>query len=153
MKFKKLSENAKAPVRLGGAAGFDLFSAVSTGIHSESCGVVRTDIAIELPPETYGRIAPRSGLALSFLTVGGGVIDGDFRGGIEVILYNHSKRNFYVKKGDRIAQLIVERICLPELEESETLSETTRGDKGFGSSGIDDDYCGGITNKGYGQKI
>ena len=150
MKFKKLSENAKAPVRLGGAAGFDLFSAVSTGIHSESCGVVRTDIAIELPPETYGRIAPRSGLALSFLAVGGGVIDGDFRGGIEVILYNHSKRNFYVKKGDRIAQLIVERICLPELEESGTLSETTRGDKGFGSSGIDD---GGITNKGYGQKI
>ena len=54
---------------------------------------------------------------------------------------------------DRIAQLIVERICLPELEESETLSKTTRGDKGFGSSGIDDDYCGGITNKGYGQKI
>ena len=135
MKFKKLSENAKAPVRLGGAAGFDLFSAVSTEIHSESCGVVRTDIAIELPPETYGRIAPRSGLALSFLTVGGGVIDRDFRGGIKVILYNHSKRNFYVKKGDRIAQLIVERICLPELEESETLSETSRGKNGFGSSG------------------
>ena len=77
------------------------------------------------------------------LTVGGGVIDGDFRGGIEVILYNHSKRNFYVKKGDRIAQLIVERICLPELEESETLSETLRGGNGFGSSEIDDDYCGG----------
>ena len=141
MKFKKLSENAKAPVRLGGAAGFDLFSAVSIDIHPESCGVVQTDIAIELPPETYGRIAPRSGLALSFLTIGGGVIDGDFRGGIGVILYNHSKQNFYVKKGDRIAQLIVERICLPELEESETLSETSRGDSGFGSSG------------GYGHKI
>ena len=60
-----------------------------------------------------------------------------------MILYNHSKRNFYVKKGDRIAQLIVERICLPELEESETLSETLRGGNGFGSSEIDDDYCGG----------
>ncbi|XP_042198200.1 deoxyuridine 5'-triphosphate nucleotidohydrolase, mitochondrial-like [Callorhinchus milii] len=98
--------------------------------------IVKTDIQIALPPGCYGRVAPRSGLASKyFIDVGAGVIDEDYRGNVGVVLFNFSKETFEVKKGDRIAQLICERICYPELEELENLDETNRGAGGFGSTG------------------
>lgn len=98
--------------------------------------MVKTDIQIEVPFGTYGRVAPRSGLAWkNFIDVGAGVIDQDYRGNVGVILFNHSDVDFDVKKGDRIAQLICESIVYPNVVQSESLTETTRGEGGFGSTG------------------
>lgn len=98
--------------------------------------VVKTDIQIELPEGCYGRIAPRSGLAAkNFIDVGAGVVDEDYRGNLGVVMFNHSDVEFAIAKGDRIAQLICERIFYPQLEEVKSLSETERGAGGFGSTG------------------
>ncbi|CAG2214482.1 unnamed protein product [Mytilus edulis] len=98
--------------------------------------VSTTDIQIALPEGCYGRVAPRSGLAAKhFIDVGAGVIDQDYRGNVGVIMFNFGEQEFVVNKGDRIAQLICERIYIPELEECENLNATERGDGGFGSTG------------------
>lgn len=98
--------------------------------------VVLTDIQIELPTGCYGRVAPRSGLAAkNFIDVGAGVIDEDYRGNVGVVMFNHAEEEFEVKRGDRIAQLICERIFYPDIEEVTSLSATERGSGGFGSTG------------------
>lgn len=98
--------------------------------------LVKTDIQIEVPEGCYGRVAPRSGLAVkNFIDVGAGVIDEDYRGNVGVVLFNHSDNAFEIKKGDRIAQLICERITYPEVVEVDTLTDTVRGAGGFGSTG------------------
>jgi len=80
--------------------------------------------------------APRSGLAAKhFIDVGAGVIDQDYRGNVGVVLFNFGEEDFKVNKGDRIAQLILERIYIPELEELQNLDNTARGSGGFGSTG------------------
>lgn len=89
-----------------------------------------------IPEGCYGRVAPRSGLAIKFaIDVGAGVVDADYRGNLSILLFNFAPQEFNLKKGDRVAQLICEKILRPELEEVEKLDETERGDKGFGSSG------------------
>ncbi|KFO12419.1 hypothetical protein N312_04035, partial [Balearica regulorum gibbericeps] len=70
-----------------------------------------------------------------FFLMTAGVIDEDYRGNVGVVLFNFGKENFEVKKGDRIAQLICERIYYPELEEVQALDDTERGEGGFGSTG------------------
>lgn len=95
-----------------------------------------TDIQVQVPEGSYGRVAPRSGLAVkNFIDVGAGVVDEDYRGNLGVVLFNHSDLDFEVKKGDRIAQFICERIFYPELEEVKSLTDTERGAGGFGSTG------------------
>lgn len=85
---------------------------------------------------TDGRIAPRSGLASkNFIDTGAGVIDADYRGQVKVLLFNHSEEDFQVKEGDRIAQLVIERIWNPEVVEVQDLEESVRGAGGFGSTG------------------
>ena len=137
LRFKKLSENATTPVRGSPcSAGLDLFSPEPKIIGSCDRARIRTDIAVKLPPETYRPIAPRSGLAANhFIGIGGGVIDPDFIGGIECILFNHQDTPFVVAKGMRISQLIIEKISYPELLEVDVLEKTERAEKGFGSSG------------------
>ena len=137
LQFKKLSENATIPVRNSPfSAGLDLFSAESKIIPGQSCARIKTDIAVNLPFGTYGQIAPRSGLASNhFIGIGGGILDQDFTGNIECLIFNHLNQQFEVTKGIKIAQLIVVKIQYPELCEVDTLKETERGDKGFGSSG------------------
>ncbi|NXH20846.1 DUT protein, partial [Bucco capensis] len=137
LRFAKLSENASTPSRGSArAAGYDLYSAYDCVIPPMEKAVVKTDIQIALPSGCYGRVAPRSGLAAKhFIDVGAGVIDEDYRGNVGVVLFNFGKEAFEVKKGDRIAQLICERICYPELEEVQTLDDTERGEGGFGSTG------------------
>lgn len=84
-----------------------------------------------------GRIAPRSGLAAKhFIDTGAGVIDADYRGEVKVLLFNHSDVDFPIKEGDRIAQLVLERIYTPEIAVVEELEESVRGAGGFGSTGI-----------------
>uniref|UniRef100_T1H5Z6 Deoxyuridine 5'-triphosphate nucleotidohydrolase n=1 Tax=Megaselia scalaris TaxID=36166 RepID=T1H5Z6_MEGSC len=138
LRFAKLTEHAFAPMR-GSAksAGYDLRSAYDIIVPARGKAVVKTDIQIHVPEGSYGRVAPRSGLAVkNFIDVGAGVVDEDYRGNLGVVLFNHSDTDFEVKKGDRIAQLICERIFYPELVEEKSLEETERGEAGFGSTGL-----------------
>ncbi|XP_033725494.1 deoxyuridine 5'-triphosphate nucleotidohydrolase, mitochondrial-like [Pecten maximus] len=137
LRFAKMTEYAFTPTRGSKlAAGYDLYSAYDHTIPARGKQLVKTDIQIALPDGCYGRVAPRSGLAAKqFIDVGAGVIDQDYRGNLGVVMFNHAETEFKVNKGDRIAQLICERIYIPELEEQETLDDTDRGSGGFGSTG------------------
>ncbi|XP_047397979.1 deoxyuridine 5'-triphosphate nucleotidohydrolase, mitochondrial isoform X2 [Sciurus carolinensis] len=137
LRFVRLSEHATAPTRGSKrAAGYDLYSAYDYIVPPMEKALVKTDIQIALPSGCYGRIAPRSGLAAKhFIDVGAGVIDEDYRGNVGVVLFNFGKEKFEVKKGDRIAQLICERIFYPDIEEVQVLNDTERGSGGFGSTG------------------
>ena len=85
----------------------------------------------------YGRIAPRSGLALKkFIDVGTGVVDADYRGELGIVSFNFSDTDFQINMGDKVAQLIFEKIKTPVLKEVDSLEDTDRGNKGFGSTGI-----------------
>ncbi|CAI5479582.1 unnamed protein product [Closterium sp. Yama58-4] len=140
LRVKKLSETAVLPKRgSASAAGYDLSSAHDITVPARGQALVKTDLAIAIPLGTYARVAPRSGLALKHsINVGGGVVDYDYRGNVGVILFNHSDKDFPVKVGDRVAQLILERIVTPDVVEVEELDETTRGAGGFGSTGGSD---------------
>lgn len=135
--IKKLSSTAKLPTRGSAfAAGYDLYASQPTSIPARGKALVETDISIAVPAGTYGRVAPRSGLASKhFIDTGAGVIDADYRGPVKVLLFNHSETEFAVAVGDRIAQLIVERIYTPEVVEVQELEESVRGAGGFGSTG------------------
>lgn len=146
---KKLSENATIPTKeYDKAAGFDLYSAEDCVIPAACMGyqfchetkvtnLVKTDLSIRVPDGTYGRIAPRSGLAVkNKITTGAGVIDQSYTGNVGVVLFNFGNDDFSVKKGDRIAQLILEKISYERLEVVDELPNTERGEKGFGSSGV-----------------
>ena len=117
------------------AAGLDLFSAESCTVMPHERQMIKTDIMMQIPPGCYGRIAPRSGLAVNHcIDVAAGVIDQDYRGGICVVLVNNSEKQFRVEQGSRIAQLILERVFNPILTESTELPPSTRGTCGFGST-------------------
>lgn len=137
LKFVKLSPAASCPSKAtAGSAGFDLYSAQETLIRPFSRALIFTDLQIAVPQGHYGRIAPRSGLAINnFIDVGAGVIDEDYRGNVGILLFNFSSEPFYVRVGDRIAQLICEKISHPTLVEAQSLDVTARATRGFGSSG------------------
>ncbi|PSS31348.1 Deoxyuridine 5'-triphosphate nucleotidohydrolase [Actinidia chinensis var. chinensis] len=138
LKVKKLSEKAVLPSRASPlSAGYDLSSAKEIKVLARGKALVPTDLSIAIPEGTYARIAPRSGLAWKHsIDVGAGVIDADYRGPVGVILFNHSDTDFEVKVGDRIAQLIIEVIMIPDVAEVDDLDSTARGSGGFGSTGI-----------------
>ena len=118
------------------AAGYDLYSAYDYTIPAQGKVIAKTDISIRVPDGTYGRVAPRSGLsAKHHIDVGAGVVDQDYTGNVGVVLFNHAQNDFEIKKGDRIAQLICEKIEYPEIEEVTSLNSTDRGAGGFGSTG------------------
>ena len=133
-----LGQNGKVPTRgTEFAAGYDLYSAEEVTLKAKTRQAISTEIAILVPSGTYGRIAPRSGLALKHsIDIGAGVVDEDYCGPIKVILINHGKDDFVVKVGVRIAQLVLECIVTPDTEMVNSLPESTRGDKGFGRTGI-----------------
>ena len=139
-KFAKMDNDAIIPNKGStGAAGFDLYALVDTVICSNGRNLVKTGISLQIPNDCYARVAPRSGLTYKHgIDVGAGVIDSDYRSEIGVILFNHSNEDFVVNKGDRIAQLIFEKIyiCSPEEVEYSELTNTSRGSGGFGSTGV-----------------
>lgn len=137
MKIQLLNADATLPTRGSEkAAGLDLYASEDCVIHSTERQLVSTGVAIALPYSTYGRIAPRSGLAVkNGIDVLAGVVDEDYRGEIKVALINHGVESFVVLKGARIAQLIIESISRPVLEVVDDLEESTRGSAGFGSTG------------------
>jgi dUTP pyrophosphatase len=137
LKFRKLHPQAQLPVRGSReAAGVDLRSIETLRIPARGRAVVRTGLSVAIPRGFYGRVAPRSGLAVKHgLDVLAGVIDSDYRGEILCALINHGDEPFEIEAGMRIAQLVVESIALMEPVWSEDLSETERGCGGFGSTG------------------
>jgi len=112
LQIKLLSETAKAPTRGSAfAAGYDLYASKATTVPARGKVLVDTDISIAVPAGTYGRVAPRSGLASKHsIDVGAGVIDADYRGPVKVLLFNLGEVDFKVEVGERVAQLIVERV-------------------------------------------
>lgn len=135
---KKLSEFATYPTRGSKtAAGLDLYAAYDYVIKSMGKEMIKTDISVAIPEGHYGRVAPRSGLAWKHsIDVGAGVIDEDYRGPLNVILFNFGDQDFEIKRGDRIAQLICEKISHPEVVGVDDLDKTERGANGFGSTGV-----------------
>nr|BAK06601.1 predicted protein [Hordeum vulgare subsp. vulgare] len=138
LKVKRLSASAVLPSRGSAlAAGYDLSSAVGVTVPARGKALVATDLSVAVPHGTYARIAPRSGLAWKHaIDVGAGVVDADYRGPVGVVLFNHSDADFAVKPGDRVAQLVLERIATPDVAEVDDLDATVRGDGGFGSTGV-----------------
>ncbi|SPO24430.1 probable dUTP pyrophosphatase [Ustilago trichophora] len=128
---------AKLPTRGSPlAAGYDLYSAEKVVLPRGGRKVIQTGICLAIPTGHYGRVAPRSGLASKHgIDTGAGVIDEDYRGLLGVLLFNFGDAEFTINEGDRIAQLIIEKISTPEVEEVESLDETLRGAGGFGSTG------------------
>lgn len=138
LRVKRLDNNAFLPSKGSPlAAGYDLYSSEEKIVPARGKELIKTSLTIAVPPGNYGRIAPRSGLAWkNFIDVGAGVIDCDYRGEVMVLLFNHSENDFNVKKGDRIAQFIVEKITETIIEETDNFDQTERGSGGFGSTGV-----------------
>lgn len=133
------SENATLPTRGSVlSAGYDIYSSEEAVIPAQGQGLVGTDISVAVPIGTYGRVAPRSGLAVkNGISTGAGVIDADYRGEVKVVLFNHAQKDFTIQKGDRIAQLVLEKIVMADIKQitAEELDITARGEGGFGSTG------------------
>ncbi len=139
LKVQKLVPHATIPSRATpGSAGYDLFSAEGYVILPQHRVVVSTGIQVALPEGTYGRVAPRSGLAVKHgLDVGAGVVDPDYTGELKVVLFNHDpKQTFIIRPGYRIAQLVLESYVVAEVEEVSIDASTDRGSGGFGSTGM-----------------
>lgn len=135
--FKRLHPEARLPTRGSAhAAGLDLYAVERVTIEPGGRATVRTGIAVAVPRGFYGRVAPRSGLAVRHgLDVLAGVIDADYRGEILCPLVNHGREPFEIEPGARVAQLVVEAIATPQPVWAEDLEETDRGAGGFGSTG------------------
>ena len=139
--IKKLDPAVELPTyKTEGASGMDLMALVKEPINlkpNSSC-LVPTGLAVAFSTDFEIQIRPRSGLAaknsISVLNTPG-TIDSDYRGEIKVILFNHGKNDFLINNKDRIAQMILTPVIKMDLEETDDLPETIRGEGGFGSTG------------------
>lgn len=129
------------PTRNLDAAAFDMRSTIRIEIHPRAKVSIPLGFSMQVPPSTCGLLLPRSGLGAKhniILANTVGLIDPDYRGELTAILYNRSSKNPYlVEIGDRVCQLAIVPFCNMVAVEAEELSETTRGNSGFGSSGIE----------------
>jgi len=124
-----------------GASGMDLAANIAENIYLEpgEFKVIPCGIQLELPRGFEAQVRPRSGLAAKYgVTVlnSPGTIDSDYRGEIKVILINHGKEKFEIKRGDRIAQLVISKVEQVEIVQNSHLGKTTRGEGGFGHTGV-----------------
>jgi deoxyuridine 5'-triphosphate nucleotidohydrolase len=136
MEVKKFHPDAVIPKRQTEASvGHDLHTIEEKVVPPRGLAMIDTGIGVRIPYGSYARIAPRSGLSLKGLDTMAGVVDPDWRASIKVILFNHTDKEYQVLKGDRIAQLILERVALPIVKEVAELDDTARGTGGFGHTG------------------
>jgi dUTP pyrophosphatase len=138
LQFKRLDSRATLPTRGSHAsAGLDLYSIEDVSIPPKQRVLARTGLAVAIPVGFYGRVAPRSGLAVkNGLDVLAGVIDSDYRGEVCCALLNTGDETIELKQGSRLSQLIIEQIITPTPEWADDLDETNRGSGGFGSTGV-----------------
>ncbi len=132
----KLDENAFMPTRAHETdAGLDLRSPIGVLVPAWGSVLIDTGVHIELPQYTTGFLKSKSGLNVNHGITSEGVIDEGYTGSIAVKLYNHSRKDYFVRRGDKISQLVILPILFPKLEEADELESTERGDGGFGSTG------------------
>jgi len=146
LKVKQLENFYNLKQRGPGDAGIDLYATEDCIIQPGEQALVKTGISVSFSPDYYLRIAPRSGLAYkNGIDVMAGVIDSSYRGEIGVILRNHSVATeedtgaFIINRGDRIAQMIPERISQEQFIFVDELDDSVRGEGGFGSTGVRDE--------------
>ena len=139
--IKKLNPSIKLPeYKTNGASGMDLIAFIKepVNIKPKTSSLIPTGLSVAFSENYEIQIRPRSGLAaknnISVLNTPG-TIDSDYRGEIKVILYNHGKEDFLINNKDRIAQMVLVPVIKMNLEETEELPETIRGEGGFGSTG------------------
>jgi len=139
--IKRLNSAVKLPeYKTIGASGMDLiaFTEKPINVKSKTSSLIPTGLAVAFSDDYEIQIRPRSGLAakknISVLNTPG-TIDSDYRGEIKVIIYNHGNDDFIINNGDRIAQIILSPVIKMELEETDDLPDTLRGERGFGSTG------------------
>lgn len=138
LKVKKLTESAKLPFHAHkGDAGIDLFSDEETVIYPGETKAVSTGISLEIPEGYVGLIWDRSSMAFRYsIHTLSGVIDSGYRGEIKVIINNLGKEEFRIEKGMKFAQMLIQPVLAVEIEEVELLTETSRQEGGFGSTGM-----------------
>jgi len=144
IKVEKVKDCEDLPLPISSSkfsSGVDLLSAETSEIILKpgKTKLVSTGIKIMIPKGYEGQIRPRSGLALKYgITVLNtpGTIDSDYRGIVKVILINLGEKEFVIQRGDRIAQLVIQKVFFPDFKLIQTLNKTKRGEGGFGHSGI-----------------
>lgn len=141
LKVERISEKAKLPCYANeGDAGLDLYSIEEVILGPGEHKLIHTGIKIELPKNTEAQVRPRSGLALKHgitLVNTPGTIDEGYRGEIGIIVINHGKEEFKVTEGMKIAQMVVKPVWRVDVLEVSTLSDSERGEGGFGSTGME----------------
>ena len=136
MKVKKLHPNAKLPVRAHATdSGADLFALQRTALPPRTITHVHTGIAVELPENTSGIIWGKSSVESKGIKAMAGLIDAPYRGELIVCMYNLNEQEFVFEAGQKVAQLVVLPTLYPAFEETNQLSDTSRGSGGFGSTG------------------
>lgn len=137
LKIQKIDREAVTPgYAIMGDAGLDLYSAEEMIIGVGERRAVKTGIKMEIPEGYVGLVWDRSGLAVKYgITTMAGVIDANYRGEVAIVLYNAGKEMFEIKKGMRIAQMLIQRAEGVQIEVVEVLVESDRGENGFGSTG------------------
>jgi len=145
IKFRRLSGNGDVPLpryETEGAAGMDLRAAVQNPVtlNPGEIKLIPTGLSVSIPPGYEAQVRPRSGLALKFgigLVNSPGTIDSDYRGEIGIILVNWGDEPFIIRRGDRVAQMIISKVYQAEILQADSLDETNRGRGGFGHSGTE----------------
>jgi dUTP pyrophosphatase len=136
IRVQKIDPLAKLPsFAYDGDAGMDLFSCEECILTPGEIKAIGTGLKIAVPKGYAGFICDKSGLAMKGLTTLAGVLDSGYRGELKIVIANLGKEAYQMKKYQKIAQLIIKRVEHPEIAE-EILEDTTRGEKGFGSSGL-----------------
>lgn len=137
LEFQRLDDRAVLPTRgSSAAAGLDLYSVEDLVLGPNVRVLARTGVSVAIPEGFYGRVAPRSGLAVKHgLDVMAGVIDADYRGELKCLLHNGGEETISIPAGSKICQLIIEKIITPKAVWSDQLTATARGTGGFGSTG------------------
>jgi dUTP pyrophosphatase len=138
MKVKLVNEYAQLPTRGSeDAAGLDLYCPFHIKVPADSQKKIPLGVAVEIPKGHMGLLVPRSSMSKTPLRCANsvGIIDEDYRGELSIVYENVSCKDYEIARGDRIAQLIIVPIAVVDVEEAQTLSETERGDGGYGSTG------------------
>lgn len=136
LKVKRIHEDAKLPLyQHKGDAGLDIFSSIDCVLESGEVKPISTGIKVAVPKGHVGLVWDKSSISLKGVHRLAGVIDSGYRGEVRVVMVNLGDEPFVIERGMKIAQLLIQRVAEVEVVEAEDLDETSRGDKGFGSTG------------------
>jgi len=138
VKVQKVAPNAHLPIYMNkGDAGADLYSTINKDILPNQTVTIPTGIALQIPNGYEGQIRPRSGLAAKGLTIPNSpaTIDSGYRGVVMIIFHNNTQKVIEIKKGDRIAQLVITQVSSANFQQADNLSSSDRGTNGLGSTG------------------